>query len=66
MKRKEFLKRLKEVGFNVNSFSEFVSMHPSSISRWDEVPKWAIVLLEGMEAKRDLKEIKRILENTND
>ena len=57
MDYEELKNKIKEYGFNLKEFANYVGVHPNTTTKWknNTVPLWVVRVIEGLEYKRDLK-----------
>lgn len=49
MNKTEFRERIKALGFNYGDFCKFIGKDRTTISRWQEVPLYAVRIIELLE-----------------
>ena len=58
--KKAFKKRLVDIGMNQTEFAKIVGVHPFSVSRWKNVPKWAFLVVDKIELDQYIMRAKEI------
>jgi len=67
---KEFSEKIKELGMTKKEFAEICNIHETTVSRWGkfdddekEVPGWVPAVLQGISCKKELTEIKKLVQS---
>jgi predicted transcriptional regulator len=57
MNRENFKRKLKSIGISQKEFAALTGCAYSTVKNWENIPKWADVLLVYMEACQGLRDI---------